>query len=601
MTNPPSNEFPQSSGPDGPGYGAPQGQPGYGAPQGQPGYGAPQGDQGSFGGPQGQPGYGAPQGDQGGYGQAAYGSDQATYSPENGPAKRRTGMIVAGAVASALVIGGGAFAVTRVMSANGGGDQPASALPGNSAAYMRFDINPTIGQKIAAVRFMENLDGEAAKVLKSDDIRKTAFEEMAKEDDSFAGLDYDTDIAPWLGDRMGLGIVPDSDETPKIAFALQVKDQDKAEEGLKKLSAKAGSDASDQVAWFYHGDYVVLTQASDKDALEQAVGDGTLAENKTFTSDLADLGDEGVASGWVDLKAVSQYTGTMVDEAQSQGMGMGDSPLTSMFGAAGSTGSAEGRMAGAVRLSEDNVEIYGITRGITTVELDDSDTAQLVLDLPEDTAVAVGLEHGDQIVNKAWETYAKQFPNELSDAQAQAKEAGFTLPDDVATLLGQSMAISVSPNVVAAFAGAMSSSEGGGDQIPALPIAVQVQTDTTKANSIIDTIFTQTGVPADQQSVLVRNETDGVLTLGLDQAYVDEVAGKGSLADNEQFKAAVPNAADADAIFYVNLNTFEPLYAGQIPDDEGGKVVKAMAAVGLSQKIDADGNGEFTFRLVADK
>src|SRR5690606_3200582 len=57
--------------------------------------------------------------------------------------------LVALAVTAALVIGGGAWAVTRPLA--GGGNRPASALPADTAAYVRLDIDPSLGQKIAAV------------------------------------------------------------------------------------------------------------------------------------------------------------------------------------------------------------------------------------------------------------------------------------------------------------------------------------------------------------------------------------------------------------------------------------------------------------------
>src|SRR5690606_39496826 len=91
-------------------------------------------------------------------------------------------------VIAALVIGGGAWAVTRSLA--GGGNQPASALPAETAAYVRLDIDPSLGQKIAAVRFLDGLDDDVLDDLREGDFRETFFEWMAEDDPAFESIHY---------------------------------------------------------------------------------------------------------------------------------------------------------------------------------------------------------------------------------------------------------------------------------------------------------------------------------------------------------------------------------------------------------------------------
>lgn len=523
------------------------------------------------------------------------------YGEEPKPSRNRTALLVTGAVGTALVIGGGAFAVTQMMG--GGGDQPSSALPAGTAAYLRMDIDPSVGQKIAAVRFLEGLDPETTETLREGDLRQEMFEAMAEEDDSFAAIDYEQDIAPWIGDRLGLGVVPDGDEIPMVAIALQVADQDAAEEGLDRLRDidAESSDPEDGLAWFFHDDYAVLTTAEDVEALQEAVAVGTLAGRETFSGDMAAVGDEGVMSGWMDSGALAPYLEDAAgmqtpDPAVVDDGGLNPGSLSGFLGSDGFTDAAQGRVAGAVRFAEDHIEVHGVARGFQGLGVEDTDTAQLVLDLPADTAVAVGLEHGDQLVARFWETYAAQFPEELAQMQAEASAAGVTLPDDVQTMVGESMAVSVGPEVVDL------AETGGMSGIPQIPVAYRVQTDVEAANALIDQALAAGGADEAAQ-FLVRRDDDGVLTLGVDQRYVDAVAEAegGSLGESSAFQAAVPGGDDADAVLYVDLNAFEDLYLTSIEDTDVRDSLEQVAGFGVSSQLDEDGNGEFTMRVVADE
>lgn len=515
-----------------------------------------------------------------------------TYEPPQQGSKSRPALLVALAVVAALVIGGGAFAVTRALG--GGGDQPASALPGDTAAYLRLDIDPKVGQKIAAVRFFDSLDDDALETLRSEDIREEFFDWWAEEDEAFAAIDYTEDIEPWLGDRMGVGVIPNGSDEPYVGIALQVKDEDAANEGLTKIQEATNSGASQGLDWYFHGDYAVLTTTEAVGPLQDLVEAGTLADKDTFRQDMAALGDEGVVSGWVDVEPLAALTDSPLAQDAIDSTSSLDS--TGMLGAIAGPGSiageaATGRFAGALRFAEDNIEIHGVTRGVEATGIEGGDSAQLILDLPEDTIGAFGLEHGDQLVAQAYATFQEQFPQEVAEAEQSAAEAGFTLPDDIQTLVGSSLVLSVGPGLL--------DIEHRADDLNAWEIAYRTETDTDAAEDLLNRVITDLG-GAEVNDFVQRRAEDGVLTLGVSQSYVDAVTDNGGLGATDLFKSAVPNAGDADSVFFVNINSVEHLYLNEM-DAESRKALEQLAAVGFSAKTGDDGNGEFTLRFVADE
>src|SRR5699024_2796582 len=135
--------------------------------------------------------------------------------------------------------------------------------------------------------------------LREGDFRETFFEWMAEDDPAFESIDYQDDIEPWLGDRMGMGIVPNGESEPYFGIALQVKDEEAADAGLTKMREMDDSpDAEEALDWFFHNGYAVLTPSGTVDELKGMVEEGTLADQETFREDLSALGDQGVLSGW---------------------------------------------------------------------------------------------------------------------------------------------------------------------------------------------------------------------------------------------------------------------------------------------------------------
>src|SRR5262245_59393921 len=124
--------------------------------------------------------------------------------------------IVVGVVA-ALALPLSAFAIFRFMS--GGGAQPDEVLPGNAAAYFRIDLDPSAPQKMAAIRFLSTFPAFEKHTHITDDstdVRQTIFDAMLGS--APCQVDFEQDVAPWLGDRMGVAVMSPSagDTTPTV-------------------------------------------------------------------------------------------------------------------------------------------------------------------------------------------------------------------------------------------------------------------------------------------------------------------------------------------------------------------------------------------------
>lgn len=490
------------------------------------------------------------------------------------------GVLVAGVALGAVVLGGGVYAATAFMG--GGGDQPDSVLPASAAVYLRVDMDPSAGQKVAAVRFFQGLDSDTKARLDEGEWREWVWEKLQEDEEIPGDLDFATDVEPWLGDRAGMALVPrGDDQEPIVAFALQVKDGDKALETLDRLTAE--NDGADDVAYYLADDYVVLTEPDTLDDLKAAAEQGTLDEHEAYTSDMDDLGDQGIASMWVDVSRMGDLAAVMDDAA------LGAPGLIDEMGPEADL--LTGRTAAALRLSPDAIEVHGLSLAPDGMTLPTGgDPARLIEDLPADTAAALSLENGAAVVQATWDFYAQAFPEEVAELTTEAADYGFTLPDDIKTVVGDSMTLAVGPTIVESF---MTMSETS-TELPALPIGYRADTDA----AAVTTLLSDLGMPP---SMLAQRTDDGVLTLGLHQPYVDGLAAPSSrLGDDALYKAAVGDAGKADNVFYINVAPFEPDYLPLVEDEDARAALETLAAVGMSGVYESDNRSRFTLRFVAD-
>lgn len=484
---------------------------------------------------------------------------------------RRTGLIAGGLVALLVVGGGIAFGVAKL---SGGGAQPADVIPADAVAYARIDVDPSAGQKIAAVRFLNKIPG-AKDVLGADDPRPQLWEQVVKSSDNtcLAKFDFAKDIAPWLGERAGFGLRPGkTGDEPNMLVVLQTSDEAKAGDTMTRLMA-CNADSTGKSDVRTRDGYVLLTPKGQGDATLTALDKGSLSSNATFAGDMSALGDQGIASMWFDAAKFVKAMGAL-DPSMAAGAGLPD------------TGSMQGRAAFTVRFDPSYVEVAGISRGATGVKKISGDGAQLA-SLPGDTVAALQISGGDELLDGAWPELQKglgSIPGVGSDVDLQAMiedQLGVKLPDDLKVLLGRSFTL------------ALPDQELGSD-IPAVGLKV-AGTDAKRAAEVLTSIEDVSG-----GAIVLDKKVDGDrLYAATTPDYAAALARSGKLGDSEAFKTALGDTSRMTAGFYVDLDRIEKYYLPEV-DPKAHDAVEALRAVGVNIAATGDGEGSYSLRVVGN-
>ncbi|MEW1955907.1 DUF3352 domain-containing protein [Terrabacter sp. NPDC080008] len=495
------------------------------------------------------------------------------------PGGRRRPALLVGALVAALALGGaGALAFQKL---SGGGSQPAEVLPGDAYAYFRLDIDPSAGQKIAAVRFLGKLP-QVKDTLDTDNPRKKLWDLAAKDakNSCVSKFDFDKDIAPWLGDRVGVAVRPGgTKKDPNFAIALQVKDDGAAKDTLTRLFAcsKDGADVR------MRGGYAIVTAPGAGDATLAAVDKGSLATNTTFTQDMAALGEQGVMSGWFDM-------GKGASEIQK----LGGTAALGTLGDMGSMGSmttaagAKGRVAVAVRFQADYVELAGAVRGADGSMTAKGDGAELA-SLPANTLAAINISGADQMLKNGWPTLEKQLQGLGSAGTGSSditgeieQQLGMKLPDDLEILLGRSFTLAMPGQTF-------------GSDMPTIGAKV-LTSDAKRADELVGRLLETAGAP----SGTLTHKADGdKLFVATTPGYADDLQAGGKLGDTDAFKLAVGDVSRSNATLFVDLDKVDDLVKGQV-HGQAKSFLESLRAFGANASSTGSGEGTFTLRLVGD-
>lgn len=494
-------------------------------------------------------------------------ADEARTAPARRGGKR-TGMLVGG-LAAVLVLGGGAvFAAQKL---GGGGAQPADVLPGDAYAYLRVDVDPSAGQKVSAVRFL-NAIPQVKDNLGSGDPREKLWNEAVKDDKDhcLSKLAYKKDIEPWLGDRVGVAVRPGgTSDAPNVAAAVQVKDEGAARDGLTRMLA---CDRSSPAELRMKDGYAIITPKGQGDATIKAVESGTLAASANFSGDMKALGEEGVMSMWFD-------TGRGLSELQK--LGSRSDPIPAAIA------DVKGRIAAAVRFDPSYIELAGVARGFQPNGKAIAGNGEQLANLPDDTVAALHIAGADQGVDSAWPALKKQI-DAASSGSSQGdvigqleSQLGIKLPDDLKVLLGTSMTIAIPDQQF-------------GQQAPTVGAKI-VSSDAARADLLVGKIENA----ANASGFLTRKVEGDKLYLATTPDYAAKLASGGKLGNTDTFKAAVSDPGTSVFSMFVNLDQLEKQYLSQVPADSRA-AVESLKAVGMSASMTDGGDGSFSFRVVGN-
>ena len=479
----------------------------------------------------------------------------------SGGSGRRRGIIAGAGVAALAVVGGGAWAATSFFAT---GDQPAQALPAGTVGYLSVDLDPNGSQKIAALGTLNKFPVFEDKVGVSgaDDLR----EEIATYvlDQADCDVDYADDIEPWLGSRFAFAAVDAGDDTPTPVAVVQVTNESDADEGLKTLAA---CDDAGETAWSIDNGWAVVAESQDvADQVAADAQDGTLADDADFQRWTDEAGDAGIATGYLspDFAEAVAGSGDVPPELES------------------ALGDFEGAAA-TVRFADGSVEIESAASSSDSgpsAAFTGSGGLDALTSLPDDTAAAIGVSPkegwGSDLVDFFGTTLGE-------DAVGEAESAtGLTLPDDLETLLGQSAVLAVGGDL---NLDSITASTDGSD----VPVALKVQGDSSAIEQVLEKIRANPALGGGGGQILGSDTEGDFVAIGPSNRYREQVLAGGDLGGSDLFSSVVPDAGDASAVFFVNLNAFDDLIdQAASGDTEIVDNVKPLAAIGASSTTDGD-------------
>lgn len=464
------------------------------------------------------------------------------------PKRRPLRAMLVGAVALALV-GGGIAAAGLYFGWFGGsgGAHPYDVMPSSTVAYVQVDLNPSLEQKTQAWSFLHDLPEVQAVTLGQPDPKRLLW---GLRDRLWVGstwTDYETDLASWLGDRFGVGLLAnptDPNHEAILITAIQVTDQAKATAKLQEWLDATGN-TSYEVST--RDGYAVITASSTAGFVHAEQSKGVLGTNQRFRADLASVGAAGWMAGWLDSGQLAAGSPTPSDEP--------------------------GREAFALRFSGDTMEFVGKTLGTNHPLANGS--GQLGA-LPATTGTAVCVTGAIKGVPPL------PFPLPLPQVSRPWPKGGLNAAE-TAALLGKGVCVSAPASQPPGFFTA--------PEVLGLRI---VADDPGRAREVLRKVSSDI-LPGHR---LEADQLDGsVLTAATSPDYLAELAGPGDpLSSRAVFTRAVPESARAALAFFLDLEPFWRWFAE--PGSPYEQFVTSLKAVGGEYFDEGSGNGSWSVRVV---
>jgi len=496
-------------------------------------------------------------------GQTVLPGGDLVYAGPAEPARRsRLGMVI-GALATAIVVtlGVGAYAAVTL---NGGGRQPETLVPSTAFAFAKLDLDPAASQKLAvrelADKFPSAPEGEIDEMF--DELLREALQD-------YEDVDFDRDIDPWLGKRIGIAGFLDSSGAPGVLGVIQSADDDKARPALARLAAD-----DPDAAYLLRDGYVLV--AADQESLALAVdqlGDGSLADSDEYADDVDALTGDQILTAWVDVARAFDATESQLGE---EGQEVFPESLREQL---------KGRVAMGVHAASDYLEVEAVSSDPGSAGLSGA-YPTIIGDLPASTVVAFSANGVGEQLDEALDAFGTLPGAELPSRQEIADEVesafGLDLDADLLPLLANQVVLAL--GAVPDFSG---------EEIPEIAL-LSLVTDPARAAktaSKIEDLARERGAPLRSQ---VRGST---FFLATDGGYLGRLTTpQGRLADAPRFRRAVGELDDSVVfVGYADLRELLTL----LDDSEEAAEAKALAAVGLRAEL-RDGRAVFRMRVTVE-
>lgn len=324
--------------------------------------------------------------------------------------------------------------VVLVLAGCGGGDGeeevavgPAAVVPTNAPLYFDVLVRPEGGARDGA-------EAAAGKILGSDDPGATLIslvEDAAAEDDP--DFDWDEDVAPWLGEKVGFFPTALAGES-EVALIAETTDADKALEFARADENLSGPereyngtsyqiDSEDGDAVGIVEDFLVSATPKGFKRVVDAAQEDSLGDSDQFKDSIGDLSDERLAT----LYAVPREFLEAIPEEELDPEGR-----NIFLKAIGE--SADAPVLGELTASAENLELELSAAGGTV----DTEQSNLLAQLPAEAWLAVGLGDIGNAVQNGLDSVESAEVKGLSGEQlrSQLDEATGLDLEQVAQALG---------------------------------------------------------------------------------------------------------------------------------------------------------------------
>jgi hypothetical protein len=490
-------------------------------------------------------------------------------APAAGTSRTRRFIAIGAVAAGVLGVGGiGAYAYTAL---SGGGAQPQDVLPASALAYGRVDLDPSAAQKVELLRLLQKLPDLESKIGDVDaDLRKLVVENAFGQD---CTVDFDADVEPWMGQRFGVAVLS---EPLEPVVAIQVDDEDAARTGIAELVECAGEEASG--VGFLDGYAIVGKDQKTVDAAVEAAAEEPLADNPEFSEAIDALGDQGVASGWVDYGALLAHP--ELTELAAEGAELSGQPAFEIPDVVSDLGSA----TFVLRAESSAIELRGVFEGSGELLGDPIDVSQL----SDTTVAALGSSLSDESAKAYTEIFKDSLAAEGLDAETTAgieEVAGVSL-DEIFTLFTSDPLITVGERGLDSL-GSITGPEG----VSGIDVALRTRGDQAELSDIVERLA-EAGAGLGGVELVV-GDVEGGAALATSQSALETGS---PLSASETFRSVVPFDAPT-SLFYLDLDKLQPVVEQFATGDES-VVTENLGP--LRAFATSSAGDEFSMRLTFD-
>lgn len=460
--------------------------------------------------------------------------------------------VLVAVVVAAVVVGGGAIALTRFMAPSE--DAAVSYVPADVIGYANVFIRPSNSQKQALDDLLRKFPGI--------DSTEEAIDRLIEQIDAGLeqeGMSYEEDVEPWLGDQVAVYFATGGTaELPNFAVLVESKDDAELEEFVDGVAAASEvalvereyegasywmqEDGSEPIAaGVLEGFLAVGTEEAFKASVDANAGGDTLDEDREFRDAVEPLNDDWIGLVYLDTQAFV----TEITKFQ-EGLGANDRAALDAFGL-----DEQRPQAGIVYATSDSVTFEGTGSFSPTGAFGDlADLASepgVVPELPAETWAAYGIPSFGDVVGGLFDTFQNipGFDRSQVDAVFYG-QTGLRLEEDVLSWMDDA----------GLFVQGTSIQQIGGG----LVVESSDPAKTTRVLEKLEELATQQGIPTRPEtkgdlegfSVQIPGVPAPFYALGGDRlvlAYGDAAAtgaagGSETLRDSEAFAAAQDAVGD---------------------------------------------------------